>query len=122
IASEQAFSVRIAGHDLRGRYDRVDRSPDGAIITDYKSGEVRDQKHADEKARDSLQLQLYALAWQAQTGELPEAMELHFLESGLTGRVRPDAAKLQKVERTLADAAAGITAGEKTPTPDRFTC
>lgn len=122
IASEQAFSVRIAGHDLRGRYDRVDRGPDGAIITDYKSGEVRDQKHADEKARDSLQLQLYALAWQAQTGELPEAMELHFLESGITGRVRPDAAKLQKVERTLADAAAGIAAGEKTPTPDRFTC
>jgi DNA helicase-2/ATP-dependent DNA helicase PcrA len=122
IASEQAFSVRIGGHELRGRYDRVDRGPVGAVITDYKSGDVRDQKHADEKARDSLQLQAYALAWEAQSGDLPAAMELHFLESGFTGRVRPDATKLEKARRTLTTAAAGIAAGEKTPAPDRFTC
>ena len=122
IASERPFAVRLGGHDLRGRYDRVDAAPDGAVITDYKSGDVRHQKHADEKARDSLQLQLYALAWEAETGELPQAMELHFLESGLTGRARPDPAKLARVGETLVAAAAGIAAGERTPTPDRFGC
>jgi DNA helicase-2/ATP-dependent DNA helicase PcrA len=122
IASERAFAVRLGAHDLRGRYDRVDTGPDGAVITDYKSGDVRDQKHAAEKARDSLQLQLYALAWEAETGELPAAMELHFLESGLTGRIRPDAAKLARARQTLESAAAGIASGERTPTPDRFAC
>jgi len=122
IGSERPFAVRLGEHDLRGRYDRVDESPSGVVITDYKSGDVRDQKHADEKARDSLQLQLYALAWEAETGSLPEAMELQFLESGLTGRVRPDAGKLDRVRGTLATAAAGIAAGERSPTPDRFAC
>ncbi len=122
IGSERPFAVRLGGHDLRGRYDRVDDGPSGAVITDYKSGDVRDQKHADEKARDSLQLQLYALAWEAESGTLPDAMELHFLESGLTGRVRPEARKLDRVRETLATAAAGIAAGERAPTPDRFAC
>ncbi len=122
IASERAFAVRIDGHELRGRYDRVDAARDGAVITDYKSGDVRDQRHADERARDSLQLQLYALAWEAETGALPAALELHFLESGLTGRVRPDAARLDRARRTLGDAAARIAAGDRSPTPDPFTC
>jgi len=122
IGTERPFAVRLGQHDLRGRYDRVDEASGGAVITDYKSGDVRHQKHADEKARDSLQLQLYALAWEAETGILPEAMELHFLESGLTGRVRPEAGKLGRVRETLATAAAGIAAGQRAPTPDRFAC
>jgi DNA helicase II / ATP-dependent DNA helicase PcrA len=122
IAAERPFAVRLGGHDLRGRYDRVDEGPDGAVITDYKSGDVRDQKHATERARESLQLQLYALAWEAETGALPAAMELHFLESGLTGQVRPDPARLAKARQTLTVAATGVAAGERDPRPDRFTC
>ena len=42
VAVEQPFSVRIADARVRGRYDAV-REVDGAtIITDYKSGDVRD--------------------------------------------------------------------------------
>jgi DNA helicase-2/ATP-dependent DNA helicase PcrA len=122
IAAERSFAVRLGEHELRGRYDRVDVGPDGAVIVDYKSGGVRDQRHADERARDSLQLQLYALAWQAETGALPAGMELHFLESGLTGRVAPDATRLERARRTLAAAATGIASGDRTPTPSRFTC
>jgi DNA helicase-2/ATP-dependent DNA helicase PcrA len=122
IGSERPFSVRLGDHAVRGRYDRVDDGPGGAVITDYKSGDVRDQKHADEKARDSLQLQLYALAWEAETGELPASMELHFLEHGITGSVRPDPARLERARETLARAATGIAAGEREPRPDRFTC
>ena len=56
---------------IRGRMDRVDRTDDGAVIVDYKSSDVRDQTKADERARDSLQLQVYAMAHQAESGELP---------------------------------------------------
>ena len=99
VAVERPFSVRLGRDTVRGRYDRLDETPAGTVITDYKSSDVRDPKKAAEKARDSLQLQLYALAYQAETGDLPAAVELHFLESGLTGRVIPDPARLEKTPR-----------------------
>ena len=69
-------------------------SPERVVITDYKSSDVRDPVRARERARDSLQLQIYALAYEAETGRLPDALQLWFLESGLVGRVggRPEAA------------------------------
>ena len=65
------------------------RHADGAVITDYKSSDVSDQKRADAKARDSLQLQVYALAHKAQTGGLPQRVQLHFVESGVVGSASP---------------------------------
>ena len=70
VAVERPFAVHFGRDMVRGRYDRVDETPDGIVITDYKSSDVRDPKKATQKARDSLQLQLYALAHEAETGEL----------------------------------------------------
>ena len=42
--------------------------PERVVITDYKSSDVRDPARARERARESLQLTIYAMAWQAQTG------------------------------------------------------
>ena len=77
-AIEQPFMFRLGRDEIRGRIDRIDQSDSGAVITDYKSSDVRDQKRADTKARDSLQLQVYALAHEARTGALPAAVQLHF--------------------------------------------
>ena len=116
---EHEFSFTLDGDRIRGRIDRVDieRLPaapapdDGAgegpgsdtvtpalpglypervTITDYKSSDVRDPARARERARESLQLQIYAMAWEAETGRLPAALQLWFLESGLVGRVDVD--------------------------------
>jgi RecB family exonuclease len=102
--------------------DRVDGAPDGAVIVDYKSSDVRDQKKADEKARDSLQLQVYALAHQAESGRLPREMQLHFLDSGLVGRVTPEDARLEKAKQKVRLAADGIRAGDFRPRPGAVTC
>ena len=114
--------MRLGGDIVRGRYDRVDATAEGAIITDYKSSDVRDQRKADERARDSLQLQVYALAWEAETGELPQGMELHFLDSGVVGRVTPDARRLDRARRILTQAADGIRAGDFPARPDMVGC
>ena len=66
-AVEASFSVTLDGDRCVARYDRVDAGPDGVIITDYKSGDVPDVRRARQRARDSLQLALYALAHQAET-------------------------------------------------------
>ncbi len=122
VAVEASFSVTLGGDRLRGRYDRVDAGPDGAIITDYKSGDVPDVRRARQRARDSLQLALYALAHQAETGELPALVQLHFLTSDTVGAVAPDPARLERARARLTSAAGGIRRGEFEPTPDPVTC
>ena len=87
-------------------------------ITDYKSSDVRDPAKARQRARESLQLQIYAMGYEAMTGRLPDAVALHFLDSGLVGRVEVDPKRLAKARARIATAADGIRAREFTPTPD----
>ncbi|MBI2002637.1 MAG: PD-(D/E)XK nuclease family protein [candidate division NC10 bacterium] len=96
---------------------------DGRVaIIDYKSSAVRDQKEADRKARESLQLAIYALAHDQMTGRIPDAVELHFLESGLVGGARKAAADLEETRDTIGKVARGIRAREFTATPGYIQC
>jgi DNA helicase-2/ATP-dependent DNA helicase PcrA len=91
-------------------------------ITDYKSSDVRDPARAKQRARDSLQLQIYAIGYEAMTGRLPDAVALHFLDSGLVGKVPVDPKRLAKAREKIARAAVGIRAREYTATPDQLAC
>lgn len=121
-AVERPFSFRIGRDLIRGRIDRIDDTPAGAVITDYKSSDVRDQKRADTRARDSLQLQVYALAQQAETGHVPAAVQLHFVESGVVGRAQPTAERLDKARDRLVSTADQIRSRQFEPKPSAITC
>jgi len=122
-AIEQDFTVAFGRDRIRGRYDRVDRDEDGrVVITDYKSSDVRDLATANRRARESLQLGIYALAHEAQHGTLPDELALHFLETGIVGRVAPSEKRLTKVHEQLAAAAEGIRAGRFGATPSAMRC
>jgi DNA helicase-2/ATP-dependent DNA helicase PcrA len=96
--------------------------PERVTITDYKSSDVRDPAKAKERARDSLQLQIYAMAFQAESGRLPDALQLWFLESGLVGRVEVDEKRLEKARDSIRQAAAGIRALNFEATPEYIAC
>jgi DNA helicase-2/ATP-dependent DNA helicase PcrA len=148
---ERDFSFTLDGDRVRGRWDRVDiepaadggpEEPDGApaphadtisptlgltgrervTITDYKSSDVRDPVKARKRARESLQLQIYAMGYEALTGRLPDYLQLHFLDSGLVGRVEVDPKRLEKARQKIAVAAAGMRARDYTAKPDRMAC
>ena len=149
---EREFSFSLGGDRIRGRWDRVDIEPrtaaDGesprassggagadvvaptlgllgperVTITDYKSSDVRDPAKARQRARDSLQLQIYALGYEAMAGHLPDRLQLHFLDSGLVGQVAPDPKRLDKARSTIAAVAAGIRSGDLAPRPDVVSC
>ncbi len=97
-------------------------APERVTITDYKSSDVRDPAVARQRARDSLQLTIYAMGYQALTGHLPEAVQLHFLESGLVGRAEVDPKRLAKGQALIAQAAEGIRARDFTARPDPMAC
>jgi DNA helicase-2/ATP-dependent DNA helicase PcrA len=123
IAVEQEFSVMLGRDRVRGRYDRVDRDPDGRIsITDYKSSDVRDPATAGRRARESLQLSIYALAYESQHGRLPDELSLHFLESGIVGRSASSPRRLAKAAEQVTTVSEGIRAGEFTAKPSPMRC
>ncbi len=91
-------------------------------ITDYKSSDVQDPVKARQRTRDSLQLQIYAMAHEAMTGRLPDALQLHFLDSGLVGRVPVEPERLSKARERMRSAAAGIRARNYEARPDTMAC
>jgi DNA helicase-2/ATP-dependent DNA helicase PcrA len=122
-AIEQEFSVMLGRDRVRGRYDRVDTDTDGrVIITDYKSSDVRDPATAGRRARESLQLSIYALAYQAQHDRRPDELALHFLESGLVGRVAPTPRRLERAAEQVAQVGEGIRAGRFEADPSPLRC
>ncbi|HEV7810918.1 MAG TPA: PD-(D/E)XK nuclease family protein, partial [Candidatus Limnocylindrales bacterium] len=149
---EREFSFSLGGDRIRGRWDRVDIEPvEGAApepldeagvvqqadaiaptldlmgrervtITDYKTSDVRDPAKARQRARESLQLQIYAMAYEAVAGRLPDAVQLHFLDTGVTGRAEVDPRRLAKAREQIRVAATGMRQRDYTPKPDRTSC
>ena len=102
--------------------DRIDRGADGEVITDYKSSDVRDPAKGRQKARESLQLAIYALAHEARTGRLPAAVQLHFLDSGIVGRAGVERPRLEAAREKMRAAASGIRGRAFEPRPDYVNC
>jgi len=121
-AVEQEFAVMLGRDRVRGRYDRVDVVDGRVTITDYKSSDVRDPATAGRRSRDSLQLAIYGLAWEAQHGSAPDDLALHFLESGIEGHTPPTPKRLAKVAEQVATAADGIRAGRFEAQPSPVKC
>jgi DNA helicase-2/ATP-dependent DNA helicase PcrA len=122
VAVEEPFAMVLDGIRVQGRFDRIDETPDGIVITDFKSSDVRDPVRARERARDSLQLALYALAWQAREGSLPHAVQLSFVDSGVIGRVTPDRGRMARAAGKVRSVADGVLVGSFSATPGAVTC
>jgi hypothetical protein len=62
------------------------------------------------------------MGYEAMTGRLPDAVALHFLESGLVGTTAVDRKRIDKARTAIRTAAAGIRERDFTATPDRLAC
>ena len=115
---EQRFSFMLGRDRVVGRWDRVDRSSDGAVIVDYKAGaDEEGSGRAQRAANESLQLRLYALAHERVYGERPAHTVLHFLESGERGTVTPTEDSIGAVRGLVTGTATRIRAREFAPNP-----
>ena len=88
---EKPFTLRLPEVKMviRGRYDAVfDRN--GEIeISDFKTGEVKDEKSAQKKLKDSIQMAIYALSWQKLHKNQVNFLSLNFLEKSILVRQPP---------------------------------
>ncbi|MFQ6037502.1 MAG: 3'-5' exonuclease, partial [Candidatus Aminicenantales bacterium] len=119
---EKDFRFILDGVKFRGRWDRVDVQDGEAVIIDFKASEVKDQKEADRKAKDSLQMDLYALSFvRTQDLSLVET-QLHFLESDIVGRTPKGEKELARAVEKIKQAEEGIRAEDFRPKPDWHGC
>jgi DNA helicase-2/ATP-dependent DNA helicase PcrA len=120
---ERPFSFLVGNDRITGRWDRVDREEDGgAVIVDFKSSDVREQRVADDRARGSQQLDVYALAYQRAFGELPKRVELHFLDSGLVGSALKTEDDMAKLRASVTLAGRGIRQRDFRARPSLTAC
>ena len=119
---EQFFAFPVGDVRVIGYWDRVDRDEDGAVIIDYKTSQA-ELRDAPRKARESLQLAIYALAYERLVGERPVGVELRFLTPEVVvGRARPTDRMLSRAQGAIAEAAEGIRAGVFDPKPSIHAC
>jgi DNA helicase-2/ATP-dependent DNA helicase PcrA len=116
---ERKFDIKIGGHHVRGRVDRVDRLPDGEHeLIDYKTGE---RKTESDLERD-LQLALYRLAArEAWDIEASYGSYYYVLDAEkVAAPTKPDDA--ERVERTVLEVGAGILGQDFEPRPSPAVC
>ena len=119
---EEGFSVPRDNLIIRGRWDRVDEEKGKIHIVDFKSSEVKAQEEADRRAKESLQLSIYALVWKEKFGGLPDRVELNFLESGLVGSARKEGKDILKTWEKIKKVEEGIREADYHPTPNYQAC
>lgn len=121
-AVEEEFKFYLGRNRIVGRFDAIEEREEGPAVVDYKTSEVEEQEKADKKAKESRQMGLYALGFEKKYGKPPQSLELHFVETGLVGRIHPGEKMVRKIESDIEEAAAGIRARNFKAKPDYFTC
>jgi len=118
LHTEEWFDVQIAGTNVAGRIDRMDRMPDGSVaIVDYKTGKARSQEDADE----SLQLSIYAIAAHQKWGYRVGELVFHNLEGSVAVVSKRAEFQLEEARDRVQAVARGIAEGNFQPKPD-FHC
>jgi len=119
---EAPFSFQVGATRVKGRWDRVDMRGDEVVLIDFKTSDVRTQKDADRRARESLQLAIYALAYREVYGAMPDRLELHFLgpQRVLVGKAQPDGELLAETATAIGRVSSGIRSQQFIATPDFY--
>ena len=85
---EKDFQLKIDSLKLKitGRYDAVyDRT--GLIeVRDFKTGQVDSQKTAEKRLKDSIQMKIYALAWERMHASPVDSVSLYFVEHDILAK------------------------------------
>jgi len=119
---EKSFRWRHDRVQFSGRWDRVDSAESGAVVIDFKATSIKDQTEADKRARQSLQMDLYALSFEKTQDLTLVETQLHFLESNIIGHAVKGEKERKKAMDNIHAVEAGIRTKDFTAKPDWHNC
>ncbi|MDO8499522.1 MAG: ATP-dependent DNA helicase [bacterium] len=123
VALESPFKIKVGDYIVRGKIDRIDRTPDKTLtIIDYKTG----QPKAKVEAGDKDQLLLYQLALEVlpeynQLGAVKSLTYLYLTNGGEISFIGAEKDKNKLIQK-ISDIGDKINAGEFKATPEKFAC
>lgn len=109
---EKSFQVKVGKHVLKGAIDRVDDTPEGAVIIDYKTGNF-----PKTGKKEMEQLYVYALALREVFKVEPAKLQYYFLEDNKTITQDVDPEAVEEVSEWVNALAEKILSGNFTATP-----
>jgi len=119
---EKSFKWQQQKIKFTGRWDRIDLVDGAAVIIDFKATEVKNQKEADKRTADSLQMDLYALSFaKTQPLSLLET-QLYFLESDIIGHAKKGERELERAWQKIAETEEGLRSQNFEARPDWHNC
>ena len=131
---EEPFEFSEDNIKINGRYDLIVgkgppatasrkalRAGEKVEILDYKTSDVKDQKDADRRIRESTQMKIYALAWCEKFNAIPKTT-LFFIESNLKGEKIFEKKDLDKTKEMIFEVAKGIKLNDFKAKPDIRQC
>ncbi|MFZ3073373.1 MAG: PD-(D/E)XK nuclease family protein, partial [Thermodesulfobacteriota bacterium] len=119
---EKDFTAESGSVVIRGRFDLIEERGDGAYIIDFKTSDVRERDKAEKKAKESLQLKVYALSYLKNFKKMPAGCELRFVDSGLVGAASFSDKDMEKTESLIHDVASGIRKRDYIAKPNYINC
>jgi DNA helicase-2/ATP-dependent DNA helicase PcrA len=119
--TEELFEFAEGDIKVNGRYDLIFGVGESAEICDFKTTDLREQKDADRRIKDSTQMKIYALAWYEKYGIIPKTT-LYFLEPGIKGEITFKEDDLEKTKELVLEAAGGIRSNKMPAKPDHQQC
>lgn len=118
---EESFDFNEDSVKISGRYDLILGEDDKAEIYDFKTSDVKDQKDADRRIRESMQMKMYALAWFEKYRKIPKTT-LVFIESDIKGSRVFKEGELEKTKEIILEVARNIKANNFKSKPDKRQC
>ncbi|MFA6963611.1 MAG: ATP-dependent DNA helicase [Patescibacteria group bacterium] len=118
---EEVFEFSENKVKVNGRYDLICGVGESAEIRDFKTSDVREQKDADRRIKDSTQMKIYALAWYEKYSVIPKTTLL-FIESGLRGEITYTEKDLEETKEMIMAVAEGLRKQDLKAKPDMFQC
>lgn len=98
LSLELDMTQRVGDMKIRGILDRMEETPDGLVITDYKTGKAPPERYA---MSAFFALKIYALLIRIREGRTPAALKLIYLNGPTVLQIPVDDAQLDAMERQL---------------------
>jgi DNA helicase-2/ATP-dependent DNA helicase PcrA len=114
---ERRFEFEAADIKVTGKIDRIDTTPDGYEIIDYKTGKLDERK-----LKSDFQLPIYSLACKELYDEYPSKVTYLFLTQPEPYSQAQSPEDLEKIKGSLADKIGEIKSSDFTATPDSYKC
>ncbi|MFH1749683.1 MAG: UvrD-helicase domain-containing protein [bacterium] len=122
---EEPFKVNLQIDNkkikLKGRFDAIYERNKEIEIRDFKSSDIREQEKADQRAKSSMQLDIYALSYFQKTGKYP-IVSLYFVESGIIAKRQVNKKNIDKLEDKISKVVQGLEKQDYRATPGKIQC